>query len=99
MCVALRTEIACKDREIEQRVSQTAALSEENKVLKRGINILEGRLRETSSQIVENEHVFAQAAQYISELERTVYTLRSQLFASSSSGIDLISPQPRPDVC
>jgi hypothetical protein len=99
MYFALRTEIACKDREIEQRVSQTAALSEENKVLKRGINILEGRLRETSSQIVENEHVFAQAAQYISELERTVYTLRSQLFASSSSGIDLISPQPPPDVC
>lgn len=95
----LRTEIADKDREIEQRGSQTASLSEENRVLKRGINILEGRLRETTNQIIENEQVFAQAAQYISELERTVYALRSQLFAATSSGIEFISPKPPPDVC
>lgn len=98
-CVARRTEIADKDREIEQRGSQTASLSEENRVLKRGINILEGRLRETTNQIIENEQVFAQAAQYISELERTVYALRSQLFAATSSGIEFISPKPPPDVC
>ena len=78
--------------------AQVATLSEENRVLKRGMNILEGRLRESTNHIENEEKVIAQAAQYISDLERTVYTLRSQLYSTAGSGVQFITPQPPPDV-
>lgn len=107
---ATNRSLAKKDEQIEQlRVENSAAmqtceelrasesrLSEENKLLKRAVGILEGRLRETAAQgaqasdrvralearQAEAEAVLHQAADYVARLEAELTAARAAMAAA-----------------
>lgn len=90
--------IANKDHELEETKKKCCILLDENKILKKGLNIQENRLREFSGQNQQQQSMLQQAAQYIMELEKTIYSLKSQVYAASEGGSGFIIQPPPPDV-
>lgn len=73
--------------------TRTSKVNEENTILKRAVNIQEGRMKELNQQNLQLQHVLAQAAQRISQLE--------QALSARNLGDDpaVVFDQRPPDVC
>lgn len=69
-------------------------LTEENQILKRAVNIQEGRMKECNQHNVQLQHILAQAAQRIAQLEHSLGVKKSQGGGEPSFGV-----RRPPDVC
>lgn len=77
-------------------VAQNTKLHEENKILKKAVGIQEGRLRELNQQNCNLQSILTNAADYVSQLENTITSLRIQLEGCSAKDF-VMFPRP-PDV-
>jgi hypothetical protein len=101
-----------KDAHIEQLLQERQSLMEcnqnlnsinikindENKILKKAVNIQENRLKDLNNQNSTLQGIVSQAADYVVTLENTIVQLRQQLDRNTDISSNYIIPPRPPDV-
>ena len=95
-----RKEMAEKNAEVHSSRIKIHALTEDNKILKKAVNIQESRQRELTSYNRQLESTLEQAVEHIASLEKAILSLKSQLLINGGvgSGPSYHLDQPPPDV-
>lgn len=95
-----RKEMAEKNAEVQSSRIKIQALTEDNKILKKAVNIQESRQRELTSYNQQLELTLGQAVEHIASLEKAILSLKSQLLINGGvgSGPYYHLDQPPPDV-
>uniref|UniRef100_A0A7S1U8K5 Uncharacterized protein n=1 Tax=Phaeomonas parva TaxID=124430 RepID=A0A7S1U8K5_9STRA len=81
-----------------ERAEMTRTLEEtreENRILKRAVQMLNGKQREAERKVIDHERSLTQAAEYVRKLEQSNYALRVHLEQAASSSTFSSGP---PDV-
>ena len=94
----LKKEMAQNNAEIQALRTKNNTLSEDNKILKRAVNIQESRQKEMASYNQELESTLRQAVDHIAGLEKVVQSLKSRMYGSIDNGPSYHLDEPPPDV-
>ena len=94
---ALRSSAQSQEMALQQSQTARSVCEEENRILKRGVAIQDGRQKELQGQNQQLQNVLLQAADHITNLERSNRELRMQL-ESGHGQYSFHSFQRPPDV-
>jgi predicted nuclease with TOPRIM domain len=78
--------------------SNNIKINDENKILKKAVNIQENRLKDLNNQNSTLQGIVSQAADYVVTLENTIVQLRQQLDRNTDISSNYIIPPRPPDV-
>jgi hypothetical protein len=98
----IRQLLACKvesDAQLRASHQREATKLDENKILKRGVDILEGRLARAESEKLEYNNMMQHASVHMARLQQENALMRQHIEGPRSGGPShYINPQPPPDV-
>jgi hypothetical protein len=99
--IALKAVLAMKEKELKQLRADHATTGEQNSLLKRAVNILEGRLRQSTTENTQYREQIQLASQFFARMQEENAILRARLEEKECRGPDtshFIVPKPPPDV-